>query len=723
MKFHSSILLFTFIAACILPATEGPPPAPDEDTLLLTWQRDPSTTMTVQWLEPGHEPALAADQKIKPKLPVSIPRIGILPLSEWPEDGVLEVETFATMDYLRHDAEVFSAQMRMGWNEEGLMVWVRVQDPSPVESANDERLWEGDSVMSFVSTGVGSEERIQTLLAPGRDPQKNEPRFGTRDHRSGEDLAEISVDFAVTPSEDGYLVGFRYPWEILGLDARPGTTLAYQIHLYSFSEHGGDRRFLGWLPTNMTHADPALVMPLELVEEVPPPRHLEVGLEDSQARIQIIVYGGPELAGQEVSFRAGQKQLGETTLDREGHAAIATFEVPREISGKRLGSITVNAGDRLLDYVTVDPVYLKTPRNHTHELEYWVNGSEERVRVTADRHAMVAWRATTRHRVELEDLQPDTLYRFRINESGRTFAFRTMPQTLSRPLVVAVGGDTRHRKDWMLATNRQAMAYDPDFVIWGGDFAYADGREDRLYRWDEWFEANAEGLVGEDGRIVPIVAAIGNHEVPRGYADNHPDFDDSDAWRLATGPYFYQLFAFPGLPGYASLDFGEYLSLVILDTGHANLIPGRQTDWLEKVLGERTGQRHVMPVYHVPAFPSHRSYEGRISRLVREHWIPLFDARDNIKVAFENHDHTYKRTPPIRGLEVSPDDGIVYVGDGAWGVHTRTVHDPETTWYLEHAEGTRHAIIMTIHPDTLDFEVVSEDGEIIDRFSLGGDRE
>ena len=37
--------------------------------------------------------------------------------------------------------------------------------------------------------------------------------------------------------------------------------------------------------------------------------------------------------------------------------------------------------------------------------------------------------------------------------------------------------------------------------------------------------------------------------------------------------------------------------------------------------------------------------------------------------------------------------------DGAWGVWTRPVDDPETTCYLEHAEDTRHAIIMTIEEE------------------------
>lgn len=70
--------------------------------------------MTVQWLEPGFQPPLGEGQKIRQQLAAGVPSIGDLPLNEWPREGVLEVNTLATMDYLRHDPEVFSAQMRMG---------------------------------------------------------------------------------------------------------------------------------------------------------------------------------------------------------------------------------------------------------------------------------------------------------------------------------------------------------------------------------------------------------------------------------------------------------------------------------------------------------------------------------------------------------------------------------------------------------------------------------
>jgi hypothetical protein len=87
----------------------------------------------------------------------------------------------------------------------------------------------------------------------------------------------------------------------------------------------------------------------------------------------------------------------------------------------------------------------------------------------------------TIHRVELTELHPDTFYRFRVGEFSRAYKFRTMPLNIhERPLVIAAGGDTSHGRH-MRQMNRVAMEYDPDFIVWGGDLAYADGHEDRVW--------------------------------------------------------------------------------------------------------------------------------------------------------------------------------------------------------------------------------------------------
>src|SRR5262249_4569071 len=146
-------------------------------------------------------------------------------------------------------------------------------------------------------------------------------------------------------------------------------------------------------------------------------------------------------------------------------------------------------------------------------------------------------------------------------------------------------------------------------------------------------------MVGRDNRLIPMITCIGNHEVAGGY--NKP---------RTQAPFFYAMFdgLFPET-GYATLDFGDYLSLVLLDTGHTSRIGGEQTCSLEKSLKERKDRPHVFAVNHVPAYPSYRSPvggklgKGGTGAENRKHWVPLFE-KYRLPVVLEHHDHTFKRS-------------------------------------------------------------------------------
>lgn len=316
------------------------------------------------------------------------------------------------------------------------------------------------------------------------------------------------------------------------------------------------------------------------------------------------------------------------------------------------------------------------------------------------------------HRVELDGLEPTTEYEFRFGSRSRVYRFRTMPRTLDEPIRFAVGGDVRRRQEWMERTNRAAMAYDPDFIVWAGDLAYADALPERVDRWHEFFDAIKNTLIDEDGRVAPILSAIGNHEVLDGTFHMHEGFEPTNAWREQIAPYYFALFAFPGQPGYNVLDFGDYMSIILLDTEHSNPMAGAQTEWFANVLEERMGRPHVFPVYHVPAYPSHRPYTDIWSTMVRDAWIPLIEDF-GVELVFEAHDHTYKRTHPILGGEVHP-EGVVYMGDGAWGVSTREVEPEGSRWYLADAQSKRHFILVTLDGDDRLVHVVDEDGVYFD---------
>src|SRR5262249_14158768 len=148
----------------------------------------------------------------------------------------------------------------------------------------------------------------------------------------------------------------------------------------------------------------------------------------------------------------------------------------------------------------------------------------------------------------------------------------------------------------------------------------------------------------------------------------------------------------------ATLDFGDYLSLVLLDTGHTSPISGDQADWLEKTLKMRADHPNVFVVNHVPAYPSFR----RMARIFagagtgdgnRRPLVPLFEKYRG-PVVPEHHDHTFKRTKPlVDGL--AHDNGVLYLGDGSWG-RLRTPHKPEELSYLAASSRDYHLSLHRI---------------------------
>ncbi len=332
------------------------------------------------------------------------------------------------------------------------------------------------------------------------------------------------------------------------------------------------------------------------------------------------------------------------------------------------------------------------------------------------------------HRVTLRDLEPGTTYQFRFGDATKSYRFETMPQDLSEPLRFATGGDAGTGEAFE-RMNRVVMEYDIDFIKWGGDIAYANGDPARIDRWYDWFDGIKNSLIDDTGKVTPIVIIIGNHELfgvrrlLRG-SNPHDELTQEEAeafmdrHNLWDGKptYFFHLFAFPGRPAYNVLDFGEYMSILALDSNHYSDVAGGQTGWLERTLMERVNIPHVFPTYHVPAYPSHRSYSGDTSVLIRKHWVPLFE-QYNIQLSFENHDHTYKRTHPIRNGEVVDDsEGIVYMGDGAWVAGPRDGNSKDE-WYINQFASENHGIIVTLYDDRREIVVVTDQGVEIDSYT------
>lgn len=313
------------------------------------------------------------------------------------------------------------------------------------------------------------------------------------------------------------------------------------------------------------------------------------------------------------------------------------------------------------------------------------------------------------HRLEVTNLEPDTEYLFRMDGEAEIYKFLTLPKDLKKPLSFVVGGDIYHDKmKNVLETNLQVARCNPRFAILGGDIAYAANRYflswEKNERWIDFLATWTKTMVDAEGHLIPILAVIGNHDVTGRYHQT-PE----------KAPFFYTLFP---TPGYEVLDAGNYLSLFLLDSGHTHPVRGEQTHWLYHALASRTQIPNKFAIYHVPAYPSIRDYQNTpISVEIRKNWVPFFE-EFGLNAAFEHHDHAYKRTYPIRQNERKR-HGVVYIGDGAWGVdkpRTRSFFSKEP-WYLAAFKSTRNFILVTLDGKGRTFQAINPLGEVIDTYS------
>jgi hypothetical protein len=287
------------------------------------------------------------------------------------------------------------------------------------------------------------------------------------------------------------------------------------------------------------------------------------------------------------------------------------------------------------------------------------------------------------HRCEMTGLVPDTEYKFKVDIADSEMRFRTMPAKATDTIQWVSGGDAGIGEH-AIGTNKIAAKQEPRFALIAGDLAYDNGTSPATFL--KFLQNYRADMVDDKGRLIPLVSCPGNHEVKGGYNAKR---EDSPAYLSVFDGLFYD-------QTYSVLDFGDYLSLVLLDTGHIAPIAGEQTSWLAKTLAERQDRPHLIVANHVPAYPSYRAPDGKAGSAgtgfdQRTLWAPLFE-KFNVDVVLEHHDHTFKRTHPLKGGHIDK-YGVLYLGDGSWG-KLRAPKTPEERPYLAAVSEAYH---MTVH--------------------------
>jgi len=179
-------------------------------------------------------------------------------------------------------------------------------------------------------------------------------------------------------------------------------------------------------------------------------------------------------------------------------------------------------------------------------------------------------------------------------------------------------------------------------------------------------------------------------------------------------------------------DLGDRLSYsyhVVGNTVHLALDSGYIVPYDEAQIGfiEKVSTMYPSLVkyanFHVPMYPTCFSAhydDPRTLSVPRAKWAPLFQ-KYKFSSVFENHVHLYKKTFPIDDEgKVNDATGVVYFGDGKWGISSNSCWaygeaNGNATGLMEVMEDTRHIWIINMTSNNISHFAVNETNQIFDQ--------
>lgn len=243
------------------------------------------------------------------------------------------------------------------------------------------------------------------------------------------------------------------------------------------------------------------------------------------------------------------------------------------------------------------------------------------------------------HSVTFTDLQPDTLYTYRVKGAGswsEWLQFRTAAAEFAPFSLIYFGDAQNHNKSHVSRVMREALLERPRarLMLHAGDLiSQRDGNHDN--EWGEWFDA-----LGWQGAMVNQFVTPGNHE-----------YSDDDHGPVVLAPQFSTQFAAlqNGPEGLKStVYFSRYQGVLLISLNSTAAVNDEaqaklQADWLKQVLTQQFASpakpSWVVVTFHHPMFSVS---EGRDNARLRQYWQPVFN-QFPVDLVLQGHDHTYGR--------------------------------------------------------------------------------
>lgn len=322
------------------------------------------------------------------------------------------------------------------------------------------------------------------------------------------------------------------------------------------------------------------------------------------------------------------------------------------------------------------------------------------------------------HSVTFEDLQPETLYAYRVGDGeiwSEWIQFKTASDKEAPFSFLYVGDAQNYILELWSRLIREGYRKGPDasFIIHAGDMINHAHSE---RQWHEWFTAG-----GWIHRMLPSISVPGNHEygpVLKGSRERQLSVQWNPQFTLPEN----------GVEGLEETNYYiDHQGMRIIALNSLRKFE-EQTEWLEKVLADNPNKWTVVTYHH----PLYSASAGRANDELRSLWKPLFD-KYRVDLALQGHDHAYARgrVEPylaegeqnlLDGLNRRDYTGTVYVvsvsGGKMYTLRPNAWNDWDDAERDRAAENTQLVQLINVDGDKLSYQSFTATGELYDAFDL-----
>lgn len=339
---------------------------------------------------------------------------------------------------------------------------------------------------------------------------------------------------------------------------------------------------------------------------------------------------------------------------------------------------------------------------------WWHPGAarnELRIRGGTGREAIFqARRKGDRWEARAEGLAPDTAYRYEIREQTPQGSRRlhvgqaktAKPPGVPFSFLVFADSGTGKRPQNQLAEVMERYPF--DLVLHAGDLVYGKNTPGEYRR--KFFLPYRNLL-----RSVPFYPVLGNHDVQKD-----------------GGRAFLETFSLP-TNGPAALpprrcywfDYGDARFVAVDSTLDPKTLSDVVSPWLRDVLRSSDRRWRIVFFHHAPWGGGWRPAEEGICASL----VPAIE-ESGTDVVFCGHNHLYERMRPMRGGQVVPTNGVLYVTTGAGG---KTLHKErnEDSPRLAACEDSRFSFTwVRADADRIEIRQIGDNDEVLDQIVLEG---